>query len=139
MFANSKEMSNYVRDVLEKKNIQNLPRTLASRMDDFKSAEFFGKADKMETYGNAIRKFCEALASREYKSLPETMKADELPLETLQNKAITHARLVRELSHARQVLAEMEQKVTNSEAKIPYTQRDVFGKLLVELQNAITE
>lgn len=49
MFKNSQEMKAWVKDVLTEKNIQKLPRTLSSRMDDYASAEFFGLDEKRES------------------------------------------------------------------------------------------
>jgi len=137
MFTNTQEMKAYVRDVLTNKNIQKLPRTLSSRMDDFASAEFFGLTEKMVKYGNAIVSFCESLKANEYKSLPETVKSDELPLESLKAKAVIHARRVRELAELRSRLAEKENEVNNSLGKIPFAQRETFNGLLVELQNVL--
>lgn len=139
MFKNSKEMKDYVKQVLEGKNIQKLPRTLASRMDDFASAEFFGNTEKMGKYSSAIVKFCDALKAREFKNLPESVKSDVLPLETLQNRAIVHARKVRELAEIRARLAEKEDEIRASESRIPVAQRHEFGQLLVELESAIAE
>lgn len=137
MFKNSKDMKEYVRKVLESKNISKLPRTLAGRMDDYTSAEFFGLSEKQEKYGQAIVKFCEALQTKEFNNLPESVKSDTLPDEVLKARALTHARKVRELSELRARLAEKESEITHSESRIPLVQRDEFGRLLVELQNVI--
>ena len=139
MFKNSQEMKSYVKDVLTSKNIQKLPRTLAARMDDYSSAEFFGLSEKQAKYGEAIVKFCNALQAREFASLPETVKSDELPLESLKAKAVIHARKVRELSELRQRVNEKMEEVESSIGKIPFAQREQFNRLLVELQNAIAE
>ena len=139
MFKNTQDMKEYVKGVLNSKNIQKLPRTLASRMDDFSSAEFFGNAEKMAKYSDAIVKFCTSLQAKEYKNLPETVKFDELPIETLQNRAIVHFRKVRELSELRQRLAEKEEEIYSSIGRIPLTQREKFNSLLVDLQNAVAE
>ena len=137
MFKNSQEMKAYVKDILTAKNIQKLPRTLAGRMDDFASAEFFGLAEKQVKYGDAIVKFCEALQAREFNSLPETVKSELLPADTLKARALVHARKVRELAELRSRIAEKQAEVTNSEGKIPTAQREEFAKLLVSLQNVI--
>ena len=139
MFKNSQEMKAFVKDVLTAKNIQKLPRTLAARMDDYSSAEFFGLSEKQTKYGEAIVKFCNALQAREFNSLPESIKSDELPLESLKAKAVIHARKVRELSELRQRVNEKMEEVESSIGKIPFSQREQFNKLLVELQNAIAE
>lgn len=139
MFKNSQEMKAYVKDVLAAKNIQKLPRTLYNRMDDYQNAEFFGLSDKMDTYGKAIVSFCNALKANEHKSLPEAVKSDELPLETLKAKAVIHARRVRELADLRQRVNEKMAEVEHSLGKIPLAQREQFNRLLVDLQNAIAE
>lgn len=139
MFKNSQEMKAFVKDVLTVKNIQKLPRTLAARMDDYASAEFFGLSEKQAKYGEAIVKFCNALQAREFNSLPESIKSDELPLESLKAKAVIHARKVRELSELRQRVNEKMEEVESSIGKIPFSQREQFNHLLVELQNAIAE
>lgn len=133
------ELVEFVNAELDKKNIQKMPRTLAGRLDDHASAEFFGLSEKAEKYENACLSFLKSLKSREYKSLPETMKSETIELSALQAKAIIHARRVRELSELRARLAEKESEVESSLGKIPYAQRDEFGKLLVQLQNAIAE
>lgn len=137
MFKNTQEMKDYVKDILTRKNIQKLPRTLAGRMDDYQSAEFFGLTDKQTKYGEAIVKFCDALQAREFNSLPESVKSDTLPDEVLKSRALIHARRVRELAELRARLAEKESEVENSLGRIPYAQRDEFGKLLVTLQNVV--
>lgn len=137
MFKNSQEMKAFVKEVLERKNIQKMPRTLSSRMDDFQSAEYFQLPAKMKSYGEAIEKFCNALQAREFNSLPETVKSELLPDETLKARALVHARKVRELSELRQRIAEKQAEVTNSEGKIPTAQREEFARLLVSLQNVI--
>ena len=137
MFKNSKEMKEHVREVLTAKNIQKLPRTLAGKMDDYSSAEFFGLTEKQAKYAAAIVKFCEALKANEYNSLPESVKSDLLPDETLKAGALIHARRVRELSELRARMTEKEAEVKASEGKIPVAQREEFGKLLVTLQNVI--
>jgi len=137
MFKNSQEMKAYVKDILTSKNIQKLPRTLSSRMDDYMSAEFFGLDEKREKYGHAIVKFCNDLKAREYNAYPETVKSELLPAEILKARALIHARRVRELSELRARIAEKQEEVTNSEGRIPFAQREEFGRLLVELQNVI--
>ena len=137
MFKNSQEMKVWVKDVLTAKNIQKLPRTLSSRMDDYMSAEFFGLDEKREKYGHAIVKFCNDLKAREYNALPETVKSELLPAETLKARALIHARRVREASELRTRLAEKQEEIANSEGRIPFAQREEFGRLLVELQNVI--
>lgn len=135
MFKNTQEMKVYVKEVLESKNIQKLPKTLKLRMDDFQDAEFFGLAEKMQKYSKAIEKFCESLKANEYKAFPETMKADELPLESLKAKAVIHSRRVRELAELRARLVEKEREVEQSIGKIPFTQREQFNGLLVDAAN----
>lgn len=136
---NNQQLKAHVKEVLTAKNIQKLPRTLASRLDDHASAEFFGLSEKMATYERAILTFCESLKAREFANLPETVKSDELPDETLKSRAVIHARRVRELSELRTRLAEKEEEVNNSYGRIPLSQRDRFAKMLVELQNVIAE
>lgn len=137
MFKNASEMKEWVKDILTEKNIQKLPRTLSSRMDDYASAEFFGLTEKQEKYGHAIVKFCNDLKAREFNALPETVKSELLPAETLKARALIHARRVREASELRARLAEKQEEITNSEGRIPFAQREEFGRLLVELQNVI--
>lgn len=137
MFKNSKEMKAYVKDVLESKNIQKLPRTLASKMDDYSSAEFFNLSEKQAKYGDAIVKFCESLSARDYANLPESVKSDLLPDETLKSRALIHARKVRELAELRLRLQEKQADVEQSAGRIPFAQREQFQGLLVELQNVV--
>lgn len=137
MFKNSKEMKDYVKDVLTKKNLSKLPRTLAGKMDDYSSAEFFGLTEKQEKYGVAIVKFCESLQAKDFNNLPESVKSDTLADDVLKARALTHARKVRELSELRARLAEKESEINHSESRIPLIQRKEFSKLLVSVQNVI--
>lgn len=82
-------------------------------------------------------KFCNDLKAREYNSLPETVKSELLPAETLKSRALIHARRVRELSELRTRIAEKQEEIANSEGRIPFAQREEFGRLLIELQNVI--
>jgi len=139
MFKNSQEMKAFVREVLERKNIQKLPRTLASRMDDYSSAEFFGLAEKQVKYGEAIVKFCEALQAREFNSLPETVKSELLPDETLKARALVHARKVRELSELRQRIAEKqaETEVQKAESELKLREMKVQADIAIENQRKV--
>lgn len=134
---NNSDLRAFAKKVLIEKNIGKLPRTLASRLDDHASAEFFNLGEKAKKYEAAVIAFCDALKSREFNSLPESVKGDVISLEALQSKAVIHARRVRELSELRQRLTEKEQEVNNSLGKIPLAQREQFGGLLVELQNVL--
>lgn len=134
---NNKQLKDHVKDVLQSKNIQKLPRTLASKLDDHASAEFFGLTDKASKYEKAVIEFCDKLTAREFKNLPESVKSEELPLETLKAKAVIHARKIRALSELRQRVTEAQAEVESSLGKIPFAQREQFNHLLVELQNVI--
>ena len=141
MATNSKDLKGYVKAVLEAKNIQKLPRTLASKLDDFASAEFFELSDKMADIETAIRRICENLTARDHKTIAETLKEESLDDVTLKRKALVHGSKIRRLSELRKKFAEdvakLEESIKNGESRIPYQQREKFNSLLVANQQAI--
>lgn len=143
MATTSKELKGYVKAVLEAKNIQKLPRTLAQKLDDYSSAEFFELTDKMQDIETAIRKICTNLTARDHKTVAETLKEESLDDLTLKRKALVHGSKIRRLAQLRVKFAEdvakLESSIKNGESRIPYQQREKFNALLVANQQAIAE
>lgn len=138
-FSNTATMKAYVMDVLKSKNIGKLPRTLAGKMDDYASAEFFGLTEKQEKYGASIVKICNDLTAKEFNSTPEYLKEEKIELDALKAKALIQSRRIRELSELRQRVSEKLLDIEQAESKIPLSQRGQFSDLLVSLQNIPSE
>lgn len=139
------EYQSKVVNVLNAKNIQNMPRTIASLLSELQYAERF--AETSEYAEKRVYKTCEridkvlsGLASRDHKTQAESLKENELDNETLKKYALLHTFKVQKLSafreYVRTTMDTLEKAVNKSEQRIPFAQRAQFSALLVELQGA---
>lgn len=129
------ELSGHVREILTAKHIGKLPKTLGNRLEDFRSAEFFGLTDKASKYQSSVLAILTGLQSREFSEVAEVVKPNEWDETKLKSKAIIHARKVRELSQIRESLAVKESEVKNSLSNVPFTQQAKFTQMLADLQS----
>ncbi len=132
-----------VATVLEAKNIQNTPRTIASLLSELQYAEnFSAKSEyagrRMIKTAERIDKVLSSLASRDHKVNAEGLKESELDSEALYKKALLHTFKVQKAGAFRQYAhdtqADLDEAVESSFQKIPFSQREMFRSLLVELQ-----
>lgn len=132
-----------VANVLEAKNIQNTPRTIASLLSELQYAERFSSTSeyagkRMLKTAERIDKVLSQLASRDHKTQAESLKENELEDETLYKYALLHTFKVQKLSafreYVRSAMSTLEKAVEKSEQRIPFSQRAKFSALLVELQ-----
>lgn len=145
------EYQSKVASVLESKNIQNMPRTIASLLSELSYAEKFAQNyletfEKENVYAeNRIIKTCvridkvlSGLASRDHKTQAESLKENELDNEALYKRALLHTFKVQKAGdfrkYASETQANLDNAVESSLQKVPFSQRDAFRALLVQLQ-----
>lgn len=132
-----------VASALEAKNIQNTPRTIASLLSELQYAERFSATSdyagkRMLKTAERIDKVLSSLASRDHKTQAESLKENELDNEALYKRALLHTFKVQKAGdfrkYASETQAALDEAVESSFQKVPFSQREKFRSLLVELQ-----
>lgn len=122
--------------ILESKNHSKVPATIENLLMQYAGAVALGKFDKADKYKAACLKFAHSLKPRELKSGIELVDSNEIPTDVLKNRALAHAKRVRELAILRERINEKEKEVQESLSKIPDTQLDTFKEYLQVAQDA---
>lgn len=108
--------------ILESKNHTKIPATIENLLVQHAGAVALGKYDKAEKYYNACLKFANLLKPRELKSGIELVDSNEIPLDVLKTRALSHAKRVRELAILREKINAKESEVKESLSRIPDSQ-----------------
>lgn len=123
-------------EILESKNHSKVPSTIEGLFIQYAGALALGKYDKADKYKAAIIKFANALVPRKVKDGIELVDSNEIPVDVLKNRALVHAKRVRELAILREKINDKEKEVQESLSKIPDTQLEQFKEYLQVAQNA---
>ena len=138
---NTQSVREHVWKVLDSKNIQRMPSTIAGKLEEMARAErmsdstiaqaIYSKAEKR------VNEMLESLTARTHKSTPQILGLDELDSETLTKKAFIHARKLYDLENLRRNFAqrekELKESIENGMSKIPVTQVNEFNALVKQV------
>ena len=135
--CNSAELRSHVWFVLNTKNIQNMPQTIAEKLESMESSEKYETEfanKRVNSFRTAILVNLAKLKSRDHKAQAEVMGLDELTHDELVKLAILQNEGNIKLSILRKNFARREAKLLQSSvnrlAKVSPTQKAEFEELL---------
>lgn len=143
---NANELEAHVWSILDGKNIQKMPQTIGMKLVNMRSAERFDTEDaknRVKTARIQILEIVKNLKARDSKKIAEALGENELSEEALIKRALIHASLLYARGETRrkadEAIATLDRRLSKSEGKVPFSQREKFQHLLMEAQGAAVE